>query len=60
MTEWEQRELCSDGSCTGVIDAPVVSEPMPVPGLPPVIAAKPLLPADVTRVMPTSSIASVN
>ena len=43
-----------------MLAAPTVSEPNPVPGLPPVIAAKPSLPAEVTSVMPASSIASVS
>jgi hypothetical protein len=47
-------------SCTAVLAAPIVRLPNPVPGEPPVIAAKPALPAEVTIVMPTSSIASVN
>ena len=33
-------------SCVGVFAAPTVSAPMPVPGLPPVIAAGPLFPAE--------------
>ena len=37
-------------SWTAVLAAPTVSEPNPVPGLPPVIAAKPSLPAEVTTV----------
>jgi hypothetical protein len=43
-----------------VLAAPTVMLPRPVPGLPPVMAAKPSLPAEAARTMPTSIILRVS
>ena len=47
-------------SWVAVLAAPTVSAPVPVPGLPPVMAAGPLLPAEVTGTIPTSSMLRVS
>ena len=43
-----------------LFEAPVVRPPRPVPGLPPVMAAKPSFPAETASTMPASIIVRVS